>query len=177
MSSAAGATAGPRRRSLDVPDLVARLEQGEARAVARLISLVEDASPALREVMALLAPRAGHARVVGLTGSPGVGKSTTIDVLGMFLIERGHKVAVLAVDRPGRSTDLAAFVSALVVQRARTSTTCSCDTSLSMTFAVYARISSDPNDTALGVKRQIKDCQALAEARSPGCPRGGLLQP
>ena len=98
MSSAAGATAGPRRRSLDVPDLVARLEQGEARAVARLISLVEDASPALREVMALLAPRAGHARVVGLTGPPGVGKSTSTSALVAAYRRRGMKVGVLAVD-------------------------------------------------------------------------------
>lgn len=98
MSSAAGATVGPRRRSLDVPDLVARLEQGEARAVARLISLVEDASPALREVMALLAPRAGHARVVGLTGPPGVGKSTSTNALVAAYRRRGMKVGVLAVD-------------------------------------------------------------------------------
>ena len=98
MISAAGATAGPRRRSLDVPDLVARLEQGEARAVARLISLVEDASPALREVMALLAPRAGHARVVGLTGPPGVGKSTSTNALVAAYRRRGMKVGVLAVD-------------------------------------------------------------------------------
>ena len=98
MSSPAGATAGPRRRSLDVPDLVARLEQGEARAVARLISLVEDASPALREVMALLAPRAGHARVVGLTGPPGVGKSTSTSALVAAYRRRGMKVGVLAVD-------------------------------------------------------------------------------
>jgi LAO/AO transport system kinase len=48
-------------------------------------------------VQALL-PDTGKAIRVGITGSPGVGKSTTIDALGMFLIERGHKVAVLAVD-------------------------------------------------------------------------------
>ncbi len=92
------APAGTRRRSLDVPDLVARLEQGQARAVARLISLVEDASPALREVMALLAPRAGHARVIGLTGSPGVGKSTSTSALVAAYRRRGMKVGVLAVD-------------------------------------------------------------------------------
>ncbi len=90
--------AGPRRRTLDVPDLVARLERGEARAVARLISLVEDASPALREVMALLAPRAGHARVIGLTGSPGVGKSTSTSALVAAYRRRGMRVGVLAVD-------------------------------------------------------------------------------
>ena len=85
-------------RQIDVPDLVARAEGGEARAVARLISLVEDASPSLREVMALLAPRAGHARVVGLTGSPGVGKSTSTSALVSAYRRRGMKVGVLAVD-------------------------------------------------------------------------------
>ena len=89
--------AGP-RRAPDLPDLVARLERGEARAVARLISLVEDASPALREVMALLAPRAGHARVIGLTGSPGVGKSTSTSALVAAYRRRGMRVGVLAVD-------------------------------------------------------------------------------
>ena len=86
------------RKALDVPDLVARAEAGEARAVARLISLVEDASPALREVMALLAPRAGHARVVGLTGSPGVGKSTSTSALVAAYRRRGMRVGVLAID-------------------------------------------------------------------------------
>lgn len=66
--------------------------------MARLISLVEDASPSLREVMALLAPRAGHARVVGLTGSPGVGKSTSTNTLVAAYRRLGMKVGVLAVD-------------------------------------------------------------------------------
>ena len=82
----------------DITDLVARAEVGEARAVARLISLVEDASPALREVMALLAPRAGHAQVVGLTGSPGVGKSTSTSALVAAYRRRGLRVGVLAID-------------------------------------------------------------------------------
>ncbi|MGI8537461.1 MAG: methylmalonyl Co-A mutase-associated GTPase MeaB [Mycobacteriales bacterium] len=69
-----------------------------ARAVARLISLVEDASPALREVMALLAPCAGQARVIGLTGSPGVGKSTSTNVLVAAYRRQGKRVGVLAVD-------------------------------------------------------------------------------
>jgi LAO/AO transport system kinase len=86
------------RKALDVPDLVARAEAGEARAVARLISLVEDASPALREVMALLAPRTGHARVIGLTGSPGVGKSTSTSALVAAYRRRGLRVGVLAID-------------------------------------------------------------------------------
>jgi LAO/AO transport system kinase len=86
------------RRAVDVPGLVGRAREGDPRAVARLISLVEDASPALREVAAALAPHAGRARVVGLTGSPGVGKSTTTSALVRALRERGLRVGVLAVD-------------------------------------------------------------------------------
>jgi LAO/AO transport system kinase len=66
--------------------------------VARLISLVEDASPLLREVMAGLAPYAGHAHVVGITGSPGVGKSTSTSALVGALRSQGKRVGVLAVD-------------------------------------------------------------------------------
>ncbi|MGY1787178.1 methylmalonyl Co-A mutase-associated GTPase MeaB [Geodermatophilus sp. SYSU D00698] len=86
------------RRAVDVPDLVARARDGEARAVARLISLVEDASPVLRQVAAALAPHTGHAQVIGLTGSPGVGKSTTTTALVRALRAAGRRVGVLAVD-------------------------------------------------------------------------------
>lgn len=82
----------------DVADLVARLQEGQPRAVARLISLVEDESPALREVSAALAPLVGRAHVVGLTGSPGVGKSTTTAALVAVLRAQGKRVGVLAVD-------------------------------------------------------------------------------
>jgi LAO/AO transport system kinase len=81
-----------------VPDLVARARDGDARAVARLISLVEDASPALREVAAALAPHTGNAQVLGLTGAPGVGKSTTTTALVRALRAAGKRVGVLAVD-------------------------------------------------------------------------------
>ncbi|NJP65841.1 methylmalonyl Co-A mutase-associated GTPase MeaB [Streptomyces spiramenti] len=82
----------------DVPDLVDRARQGQPRAVARLISLVEGASPQLREVMAALAPHSGHAYVVGLTGPPGVGKSTSTSALVTAYRKRGKRVGVLAVD-------------------------------------------------------------------------------
>ena len=59
---------------MDVPALVDAARAGSPRAVARLISLVEDTHPALREVMKALAPHTGRAWVIGLTGSPGVGK-------------------------------------------------------------------------------------------------------
>ena len=63
------------------PELVEQARAGKARAVARLISLVEDESPLLREVMAALAPHAGRAHVIGITGAPGVGKSTSTSAL------------------------------------------------------------------------------------------------
>jgi LAO/AO transport system kinase len=85
-------------RSADVPDLVRQARDGSPRAVARLVSLVEDASPKLREVAAMLAPLAGRARVVGITGAPGVGKSTTTSAVVRGLRAREDRVAVLAVD-------------------------------------------------------------------------------
>ncbi|MFE9565487.1 methylmalonyl Co-A mutase-associated GTPase MeaB [Streptomyces sp. NPDC006487] len=84
--------------AVDVPQLVAQAREGRPRAVARLISLVEGASPQLREVMAALAPLTGNAYVVGLTGSPGVGKSTTTSALVSAYRQAGKRVGVLAVD-------------------------------------------------------------------------------
>jgi LAO/AO transport system kinase len=86
------------RANPSVDELVSRAREGDARAVARLISWVEDDAPQLREVMAALAPYAGHAQVVGLTGSPGVGKSTSTNALVGELRKRGKRVGVLAVD-------------------------------------------------------------------------------
>ena len=82
----------------DVAAYVERARAGEARAVGRLISLVENASPALRDVMASLMPHVGHAWVIGLTGSPGVGKSTSTSVLVTAFRQAGKRVGVLAVD-------------------------------------------------------------------------------
>lgn len=83
---------------VDVPELVRCAREGRPRAVARLISLVEGASPHLREVMAALAPLAGGAYVVGVTGSPGVGKSTSTSALVTAYRRAGRRVGVLAVD-------------------------------------------------------------------------------
>ena len=82
----------------DVDDLVARAREGQPRAVARLISYVEDASPLLREVTAALAPYSGRAHVIGLTGAPGVGNSTSTSALVAAFRARGDRVGVLAVD-------------------------------------------------------------------------------
>ena len=82
----------------EVSEWVARARAGEPRAVARLISWVEDGSPDVADVMALLAPTSGTAHVIGLTGSPGVGKSTTTSALVGALRARGNRVGVIAVD-------------------------------------------------------------------------------
>jgi LAO/AO transport system kinase len=86
------------RGQLSVEALVARARGGDPRAVARLISLVEDASPLLREVAERLAPHTGNAEVIGITGAPGVGKSTSTSALVTVLRQAGRRVGVLAVD-------------------------------------------------------------------------------
>jgi LAO/AO transport system kinase len=75
---------------------------GDRSALARAITLVEstraDHREQAQELLLALMGEAGSAMHVGITGVPGVGKSTTIEALGMYLVERGHRVAVLAVD-------------------------------------------------------------------------------
>src|SRR3984885_14642725 len=92
----------PKNAPVDITALANDLRAGHRAALARAITLIEsrrgDHQAAARELVQALLPDTGNAVRVGITGSPGVGKSTTIDGLGMFLIERGHKVAVLAVD-------------------------------------------------------------------------------
>ena len=78
-----------------------RARGGDPRAVARLVSLVEDGadgSPELRTIMQAIAPLAGRARVLGLTGAPGVGKSTTTSALVRAYRRLGKRVGVLAID-------------------------------------------------------------------------------
>lgn len=87
-----------RRGAHAVPDLVARARRGDPAAVARLITLVEDASPLLREVMSALREHAGRAHVLGITGSPGVGKSTSTNALVAGMRRAGKRVGVLAID-------------------------------------------------------------------------------
>ncbi|MGH6678992.1 MAG: methylmalonyl Co-A mutase-associated GTPase MeaB [Bradyrhizobium sp.] len=92
----------PSQPRLDTRTLAKELRAGTRAALARAITLIEsrrsDHQAAARDMVQALLPHTGNAIRVGITGSPGVGKSTTIDGLGMFLIGHGHKVAVLAVD-------------------------------------------------------------------------------
>jgi LAO/AO transport system kinase len=77
---------------------VAAVRSGNPRALGRLISWIENASPALPTIMRELAPDTGRAHIIGLTGAPGVGKSTTATSLVRALRTRGERVGVLAVD-------------------------------------------------------------------------------
>lgn len=82
--------------------LAERVARGERAALARAITLIEsrraDHRQRAQALLQMLLPRTGKAYRVGITGVPGVGKSTTIDALGTYLTGQGHKVAVLAVD-------------------------------------------------------------------------------
>ncbi len=82
---------------MDSGELAARVSAGEARAVARLISWVEDGAPGLPDALAAL-PAGPSAYVIGLTGSPGVGKSTVTSALVAAYRARGQRVGVLAID-------------------------------------------------------------------------------
>lgn len=84
---------------VDVGALVERLGTGERRPLARLLSCVEDGDTALlRRIVAALYPLAGGARVLGVTGPPGVGKSTLTSALAGSLRRRGRTVGIVAVD-------------------------------------------------------------------------------
>lgn len=86
----------------DVAGLAEAIRGGDRAALSRAITLVEstraDHRDQAQRLLLALMPDAGKALHVGITGVPGVGKSTTIEALGMYLIEQGHRVAVLAVD-------------------------------------------------------------------------------
>jgi len=85
-----------------VPQLAQAVRDGDRRALARAITLVESTRPEHRAeaqvLLSTLLPATGAAIRVGISGAPGVGKSTFIEAFGLYLIEQGHRVAVLAVD-------------------------------------------------------------------------------
>src|ERR1700757_1499157 len=85
-----------------VDGLAAAVRTGDRAALPQAITLLESTRPDHREqaqqLLLALQPDSGNAHRVGITGVPGVGKSTAIESLGMRLIEQGHRVAVLAVD-------------------------------------------------------------------------------
>jgi LAO/AO transport system kinase len=102
MSSEFSSLRSPRRRELSLDDYFAGVRASDVSILARALTLIESSSsrhlPLAEELLTRLLPYTGQSLRVGITGSPGVGKSTFIDVLGMDLVSRGQRVAVLAVD-------------------------------------------------------------------------------
>jgi LAO/AO transport system kinase len=93
---------GPRRRELTLDDYHAGVLSGEIAILARALTLIESHNPRHQkladELLTRLMPHSGGAIRVGVTGAPGTGKSTFIEALGLLLVRRGLRVAVLAVD-------------------------------------------------------------------------------
>jgi len=83
---------------MSTQSLIDRVAAGEPNAVARAISKVEDGSADNAELMKQLFPRTGRALIIGITGSPGAGKSSLVDKLAGFYRKRGDRVGIIAVD-------------------------------------------------------------------------------
>ena len=94
--------AGKKKKKLNVDDYVNGVINNDRTLLARTITLIESNSQAhhklSQEVLNEILPHTGKSLRIGITGVPGAGKSTFIEALGMYLIENGHKVAVLTVD-------------------------------------------------------------------------------
>jgi len=79
-------------------NLISPVRSGDPRALARAISAVENHSPGWIELLKALFPHTGHARIIGLTGAPGAGKSTLVDQLARLYRKEKHTVGIIAVD-------------------------------------------------------------------------------
>lgn len=135
--------------------LAENIRAGNRAALARAITLIEsrraDHQAAARELVQALLPDTGKAIRVGITGTPGVGKSTTIDILGMALIEQGHSVAVLAVDPSSARTG-----GSILGDKTRMA-------QLSMSEAAFIR-PSPSSGTLGGVAAKTREAMLLCEA-------------
>ena len=91
-----------RRRVLSLTEYVEGVRLGSRSVLAKAITLAESTLPSdqalFQDVLTELLPLSGKAKRIGISGIPGVGKSTFIESFGMYALEKGHKVAVLAVD-------------------------------------------------------------------------------
>ena len=83
---------------MDIKELQEKLLVGNPRAVARAITKVEDGSKDSAELMKAVFPKTGNAIIIGITGSPGAGKSSLVDKLALHYIDKGEKVGIIAVD-------------------------------------------------------------------------------
>ena len=148
------------RNLLSLEDYASGVEAGDRAVLARAITLVESSKSAdqalARRLLQRLMPTAGRAtgnvaHRIGITGVPGVGKSTTIDQLGMNLIAQGHKVAVLAVDPTSRRTGGSILGDKTRMER------------LSQASEAFIR-PSPTSGTLGGVARRTRETMALVEA-------------
>jgi LAO/AO transport system kinase len=142
-------------RDLTTDAIAAGVRAGSRAMLARAITLVESTRPAdqarARALVQALQPFTGAAQRIGITGVPGVGKSTTIDQLGMNLIEQGHKVAVLAVDPTSKRSGGSILGDKTRMQR------------LSQSRDAFIR-PSPTSGTLGGVARRTRETMALVEA-------------
>ena len=143
------------RRRLDPDDLASGVSAGDRSMLARAITLIESSKAEHQElaqdVLQRLMERTGRAIRLGITGVPGVGKSTTIDQLGMNLAERGKKVAVLAVDPTSKRTG-----GSILGDKTRMA-------QLAVHPNAYIR-PSPTSGTLGGVTRKTRETMALVEA-------------
>ncbi len=143
------------RATLKAADYVAGVRAGDRAVLARAITLVESTKPEHRalaqQVLQELLAETGKAIRLGITGVPGVGKSTTIDQLGINLVEAGHKVAVLAVDPTSKRTG-----GSILGDKTRM-------TRLSQAANGFIR-PSPTSGTLGGVARKTRETMALVEA-------------
>ena len=148
------------RRPADIDRLLHGIRAGERGIIARAITLIEssrgDDRKAGRDLVQRLLPFTGSSIRVGITGAPGVGKSTTIDALGTLLTGRGHKVAVLAVDPSSARSG-----GSILADKTR-----------------MPRLASDPNafirpspssGTLGGVAAKTRECMLILEAAGHDC--------
>jgi len=98
----------PRRRVLSAAELVEGILRGDVTTLSRAVTLVESLVPEhqaiAQEVIEKCLPYSGKSRRIGITGVPGAGKSTSIDVFGLHVLKRGGKLAVLAIDPSSERT-------------------------------------------------------------------------
>ena len=151
------ATAGKRTPSdaAELDTLTDAIRAGNRAMLARAITLVEstraDHQAKARHLVQQLLPMTGDAIRIGMTGVPGVGKSTTIDQLGMNLIDAGHRVAVLAVDPTSKRSGGSILGDKTRMQR------------LSQTSEAFIR-PSPTSGTLGGVTRRTRETMVLVEA-------------
>src|SRR5262249_32216971 len=146
---------GPRPRELTVDAYFAGVRAGDVAILARALTLIESSSPRhqplAEELLTRLLPHTGRSVRVGITGAPGVGKSTFIETLGLHLVSRGLRIAVLAVDPASRVSGGSILGDKTRMPR------------LSATPAAYIRPSPSAGSLG-GVARKTRESMLVCEA-------------